>query len=44
MIEFVICAIAILLASAVALYRFRSEDGEQFDPAYIDAWWHIMPM
>jgi hypothetical protein len=44
MIELIICAVAIILATIVSVYQIRNDSAQAPESAYADAWWWMLPM
>lgn len=44
MIELIICAVAIMIATAVSIYQFRATNEQSSESIYADAWWWMLPM
>ena len=44
MTELIICAIIVILAFAVSLYRLLNEPADAAPAAYDEQWWWTLPM
>jgi hypothetical protein len=44
MTELIICAIIVILAFAISLYRLWNQTDELPQSAYYEQWWWTMPM
>ena len=44
MTELIICAIIVILAFAISLYRLFNQSDDLSQAAYNDGWWWTLPM